>query len=140
MNLYQEIAAGNLTVNYDMLKDDPMNRYPKARVIKGVALVGSAAAGDMGVEIVVGGVKQGRFMNSNTGLAVKNSEDLKVTDIFVPPNAQIQAIIFDAGGTNSAGITVMCGAPARTSYRRSSYRRTNRNTSNRRSTGNSGMY
>lgn len=125
--VYNEVTAvATAVLGYDLLTGHRMARDPNARVIKGVALVGSAAAGDAVVELVVDGKSLGKFENTATGTAVDIKRDLKAMDEFVRSNALVQLVVRDAPGTNDVRAMIEFGAPARRrsfkrSYRKRSY-------------------
>lgn len=132
-NLRQTIAGANLTLGTDMLSGHRDARATRARQIVGIALVGSAAAGDMAVDLYVDGQRKGNYINSSTGVVVDMDKDFIAMDTYVPANALIEAIITDAGGTNPAMLTLEFGPPTFTGRRSYGTRRSGSYT--RRSTG-----
>ena len=70
MNIRVEVAAATAVVGYDLIQNHVNNRVPSARVIDGIALVGSAAAGDTVIELMVNNKSEGMFSNTATGTAV----------------------------------------------------------------------
>lgn len=140
-NIRASVAQATAVVDYDCFKDEPQNRQPFARIITGVGVVGSAAAGDFIIELMVGGVSHGKFENVATGTAFVEGT-IKKTDIYVGANAQVQAIVRDAANTNPVVCYCEFGQPAKTSSRRwSSRRSTNRySTKSRSNRSAGGMY
>jgi len=149
-NISANIAQATAVAGYDLFKDEPEARQSFARVIKAVGVVGSAALGDIAPELIIGGVKQGKFTNTTAGVSSTNggacliNRDLKEVDIFVPANAQVQMIMNVAAATNAVRAEVHFGTPRRASgggtrrYGRRTSGGTRRGPSTRRSTG--GMY
>lgn len=99
-NISKETAAASATVGTDLISTERLNKTGFNRKINGIGLVGSAAVGDTEVQLFVGGVDQGKYRNTSTGLAVKADTDLKKLNLFVPANAQIEAKVTDAPATN----------------------------------------
>jgi len=126
-----QIAAATAVVGYDLMTGIPEQRTPYARIIDGFALVGSAAAGDTVVDLIINGTKKGSYANTSTGVAIDQNKDLMGMDLFVPANSLIQVVVTDAASTNAVVCQIEMHAPKKTfkksytGYRRSSagYRR-----------------
>lgn len=128
-NIRVSVAAATAVVNYDLVQNEINALLPESRVIKGFGLVGSAAAGDTIVELMVGNKSIGKYENSSTGTVFDVQKDIKVLDEFVPANTRVQAIVRDAAATNPVVCLIEFGRPARASGTRR--RRSYRGTSNR---------
>jgi len=86
-------------VNHDLLADEPdFNKKNFARVLTGIGLCGSAAAFDCEAELVVGGVKMGKFRNLATGAPTK--DHILRTAIPIPPNSLVQMLVVIDSTTN----------------------------------------
>lgn len=92
------IAAASAPVGTNLLADSIYGQSRVARQIRGVALKGSAAAGDTIVAILVDTMEIGRIFNSGTGFP--NRDDIKPLVANVPAGAQLFANIVDAPATN----------------------------------------
>ena len=62
------IAAATAVVGYDLLKDNMLQAVGYPRVITGVGLTGSAAAGDSAVDLYVDTVLVGQFLGGGVAL------------------------------------------------------------------------
>jgi hypothetical protein len=87
-------------VNTDLMADHREERREFPRVLKAVALTGSAAAGDAEVEIYIGDAYVGRITNQRTGSEILDLADWQPIGRRVLPNQKIMARISDAGATN----------------------------------------
>lgn len=92
------IAAATAVVGYDLLTDNRQQVLPYPRVILGLKLTGSAAAGDTKVELWVGERRIGEYFNTNTGYG--NADDIQPVNTPVPPGTPIHLIVVDAPNTN----------------------------------------
>lgn len=93
------VAAATAVLEYDLLTNrEEYRQAPYPRLLKGVALKGSAAAGDTAVAIKRGTTEVGRVYNSGTGFP--NRDDLKAVNVPVPPNAPLKLEVVDAPATN----------------------------------------
>lgn len=100
-----EAAAADFAVGADMLADHRYKRTGFDRWITGMALVGSAAAGDMKVEIYVGSSSVAELYNDKTGLGV-NKDSVLTYRIAVRAGQVISAVVRDASGTNPGRLLV----------------------------------
>lgn len=98
-NYAVSIAAASATVGTDLYDGQVWARAPQDRVVSGLALKGSAAAGDTEVEVYIDEVRIGDFFNTNTGFP-NNDDLLPLEGLFVPGGAQLRAIVRDAPATN----------------------------------------
>lgn len=101
-NVEFSVAAATAVLEYNLMTSNPSvdraRRTPYRRVLRGLALKGSAAAGDTAVDLFVDGVFSGRFYNTGTGFP--NMDDVKPTSIIVPPSAEVSLIVVDAPVTS----------------------------------------
>lgn len=134
MEILKEVAVATAVVNYDLVQNDLNAMRPYARTLVGMVLMGSAAAGDTEVEIMVGGTSKARVRNTGTGVAYAIDHDLQKCDIFVPANALVQAYVRDAPATNPVLIGLDFGRPASTRSARRPYAGRRRTTGVRRAT------
>jgi len=94
-----ETAAAS-AVSTDLMANHRQATRGFPRGLQAVALTGSAAAGDAGVEIYIGDTYAGRVTNQRTGSEVLDVVDWMPIGKVVPPGELIQARIVDAGATN----------------------------------------
>lgn len=93
------IAAATATLDYDLLKDKRTRMGPTNRILKSVALKGSAAAGDAAADVYIDTSFIGRFFNNATGFP--NNDDLiSVGSLGWPAAAVLSAVVVDAPATN----------------------------------------
>lgn len=97
-------AASILVVGYDMLKDSELRSAPAGRRLQGLALTGSAAAGDFAVEVKAGTELLARVYNSDTGFP--NRDDIQPVGKVIPANVEVTAKVVDAAGTNPGTLIV----------------------------------
>lgn len=98
-NYTVSVAAATAVLGYDLATGTVWARRPQNRALNGIALRGSAAAGDTRIEVYIDEVRIGEFYNNNTGFA--NVEDLLPLEaLFIPGSAQLQALVRDAPATN----------------------------------------
>jgi len=128
-----QIAAATAAVGYDLLTGVADARVPYARIMDGIALVGSAAAGDTVVDIFINGTRKGTYSNTATGVAVDKERDLMPLDLFVGANALIEAKVTDAAATNPVVLQLEFHTPTKKAFRpyarRSTYTRSSRTSS-----------
>ncbi|RLF38794.1 MAG: hypothetical protein DRN12_07860, partial [Thermoplasmata archaeon] len=84
-----------------------LQRKPYPRLIRRVALTGSAAAGDCAIRLKLDGKDiSGIIRNSRTGLIPLQNQDFRILNKVVPPNVAIQAIIETASSTNPMALHI----------------------------------
>jgi hypothetical protein len=96
------VAAATAIVDYNLMDANPSTvrakRSPYARIIRGLALKGSAAAGDTVTDLYIDAIFSGRFYNSGTGFP--NLDDLKPVGQRVPAGSEITLPVVKAAATN----------------------------------------
>lgn len=92
------IAAAVAVLGYNMLSNSPHRQSSKGRTLTAVAVRGSAAAGDSAVSVLVNQTEVARLFNTTTGFP--NRDDLVAVGEWIPPNAEVSAIVVDAPATN----------------------------------------
>lgn len=98
-NYTVSIAAAKAVVGADLFDGEVFARAPQDRVVTGLALRGSAAAGDSEVDFYIDEVRVADMFNNNTGFP--NNDDLiPMENLGVPAGAQLRAIVVDAAATN----------------------------------------
>lgn len=95
-----EASAGS-AVGTDLLQDHREQVRNRPRLLRAVALTGSAAAGDAEVEIYVGNVRLGAVPNNRTGTVVLDLSDWRTFNTRIPAGEKLHAFISDAGATNA---------------------------------------
>lgn len=100
LNTYE--AAATLTVGTDAFRNERLNVYHKARVLRSVAVVGSAAINDCAVNVYIGDYFVGTFRNTRAGVVapVHPDDDIPVGNLLIPAGSKMAAIILVAPGTN----------------------------------------
>lgn len=99
------VAAATAVIDYDILQgNEDLRRRSYPRTIMGIAVCGSAAAGDTEFELKVNGQKYGRFRNITTGWPTNDHR--KFMRVYVPANALVEAEITDAATTNAINVEV----------------------------------
>ena len=92
-------AAATAVVGYDLLLNSQVSNSSQNRVLRGVALTGSAAIGDAAIDVYIDSVRVATVYNSK--LLAPNMDDvLPVDDLIVPAGAIIHAYVIDAPATN----------------------------------------
>jgi len=98
-NYTVSVAAAVAVVGADLFVGEVWARAPFNRVLTGLGLRGSAAAGDTEVEYFIDEVRVTQQFNNNTGFP--NIDDLIPVDALgVPAGAQLRAVVRDAAATN----------------------------------------
>jgi len=100
------VAAAVAVVGYDLLTNRPdIANSARPRVLRGIALVGSAAAGDTVVDIKVGNRTVSTLYNTATGFPTADAS-LFATSFAVPGGSPLSAIVTDAPATNALNLLV----------------------------------
>ncbi|GAI11650.1 unnamed protein product [marine sediment metagenome] len=93
------IPFATAVVGYDLFSQEKWNIASQPRVLNGIAVTGSAAAGDCEVELYVGMRLVTNIFNTALGFATRDHVQPLVGN-FVPPGTKISCIVKTAPGTN----------------------------------------
>jgi len=100
------VAAAVAVVSYDLLTNRPdISSSQRARVIRGLSLTGSAAAGDARVQVKVGATTVATLYNTATGFPTQDASTFE-TQYHVPAGAAISVIVDDAPATNPLNLLI----------------------------------
>lgn len=104
-----ESSAGDYAAGADWFDGKQVAVSRVGRAIRFFGLTGSAAEGDMSIELSVGNVRIGEFFNSSTGLIPSANADLIPVgrSVLVPAGTRIHCVTQTASGTNPAGVTIV---------------------------------
>lgn len=98
-NYTVSVPAATAVVDADLFTGEVWSRAPQNRVVTGMGLRGSAAAGDSEIELFIDEVRVGNFFNNDLGFP-DNDDLLPLENLAVPAGAQLRAIVRDAPATN----------------------------------------
>lgn len=99
------IAAAAALVGYDCFTNEKWNVAGAQRLLRGIAMTGSTAAGDCEADLFVGSRLITHLFNSATGFPQR--EHLKpLGQIFVPTGSKISMIITNAAVSNPINFDV----------------------------------
>lgn len=95
-------AAANLTLGTDALRNERLNVTSQPRVLRGVAVVGSAVINDSEISLYIESFFVGRFRNTTAGVvSVDAAKDvIAVGPHAIPAGSKITADVTVAPGTN----------------------------------------
>jgi len=100
------VLAATGVVGYDLLTNRPdVQGSQQNRVLRGIALTGSAAAGDTVVEFKVGNRTVATLYNTATGFPTADAS-LFPTSFAVPAGSPLSIIVTDAPATNPLNVLV----------------------------------
>jgi len=100
------VPAATAVLGYDLLTNRPdVTSAGRARVIRGLAVVGSAAAGDARVQVKVGAAVVATLYNTATGFPTADAA-LFPTSYAVPAGSSISIIVDDAPATNPLNVLI----------------------------------
>lgn len=100
------VAAAVAVVGYDLLTNRPDIQNSGAnRVLRAVALTGSAAAGDSVVDFKVGNRVVATLYNTATGFPTADASKFP-TSYMVPAGSPLSVIVTDAPATNPLNLLV----------------------------------
>jgi len=102
--IQQSVAAATAAVGYDLLSGNMLQQVGYPRVITGVGLCGSAAAGDTAIELYVDTVLVGQFYNTTTGFPT--NDHIVPIEFEIPANSRIVCKVIDAASTNPINILI----------------------------------
>lgn len=93
------VAAATAVVGYDLIAGNMLQQSATPRTLEGVALTGSAAAGDTKVSFFIDTVKIAEMWNVTTGVPTIDHV-MPIDSLYIPPNALLHAYVDDAPATN----------------------------------------
>ena len=99
------VAAATAVVGYDLFRDQTWRVSSRARRLKGLAVAGSAAAGDTAIDLYVDRYHVGKFYNLATGWPTMDHM-VPLKGNAVPPGATVAAIVADAASTNPINVII----------------------------------
>jgi len=100
------VAAATAVLGYNLLANRPdVASSGRARVIRGIAVTGSAVVGDSRVQVKVGNNVVATLYNTALGFATQDASTFK-TQYAVPPSSPISIIVDDAPATNPLNILI----------------------------------
>jgi len=100
------VPAATAVVGYDLLTNRPdISSGGLPRVIRAVALTGSAAAGDSAIDIKVGNRTVVTIFNTATGFPTNDAAKFD-TLYNVPSGQAVSAIVIDAPATNPLNLLI----------------------------------
>lgn len=95
-NIDDSVAAASATAGTNVWSGKSYASKPNMRHLKGLGTVGGNAINEAKAELFVGGVSQGTFLNSKSGVAAIQNEDMRTLDIGVLPNELLELKIVSA--------------------------------------------
>lgn len=98
------VAAATAVLGYDLTTGTLWAVQGNRRVITGIAVTGSGAAGDAKIDLYVDQVKIGEFFNTTTGFPTR--DHFYVLNSFVPAGSKISMIVTDAAATNPLNVVM----------------------------------
>ena len=97
------VAAADATLGTDLFKDQTWRVAARPRKLSGLALAGSAAAGDFAGDLYIDQYYVGRFYNLATGWPTRDHL-VPLKGNAVPPGSTIAFVVADAPATNPINI------------------------------------
>lgn len=92
-NIDDSVAAASATVGTNVFSGKAYASKPNLRNFKQLGIVGGNAINEAKLELLVGGVSQGFFLNTASGVAAVPNEMMKDVDVGVLPNELIELIV-----------------------------------------------
>lgn len=100
------VAAATAVVGYDLLTNRPdIANSGVRRVLRALALTGSAAAGDAAVDVKVANRTVATLYNTATGFPTNDASKFD-TAYNVPPATPVSVIVIDAPATNPLNLLI----------------------------------
>lgn len=90
------VAAASATVGTNVVSGKNYATAPSLRALTGLGIVGGNAINEAKLELKVGGVSQGTYLNTKSGVAAVQKDDVRPLAIGVLPNEQIELIVLVA--------------------------------------------
>jgi len=92
------VAAATAVLGADLMNGSVFKQSTNRRYLRGVALAGSAAAGDTKIELLKGSVRIAEVFNVTTGFPTR--DHLFPVGEWIDANDEITATVTDAAATN----------------------------------------
>ena len=92
------VAAAVALVGADLVVGERWKEQPNDRVLTGIGMMGSAAAGDTVVDLMVDETRVAQL--TNQGIGFPNNDDMVEVSVIIPANAELSAVVTDAAATN----------------------------------------
>lgn len=100
------VPAATAVLGYDLLTNRPdVQNSAGRRVLRAIALTGSAAAGDTVVDFKVGNRTVSTLYNTATGFPTNDASKFP-TSYNVPPGSPVSVIVTDAPVTNALNLLI----------------------------------
>jgi len=96
------IAAATAVLGYDLMNGDTGKVQGNNRILRSIAVAGSAAAGDTKLDLFVDNFKVGSFYNLATGFPTLDHR-FKLNNV-VPRGSNLTLVVTDAPATNPINI------------------------------------
>jgi len=90
MNIDDSVAAATATVGTDVVSGKNYAQKPNLRHLRKIGLVGGNAVNEAKVDLYIGGVYSGSFLNSVAAVATVLNDHMKEVNIGVLPNERIE--------------------------------------------------
>lgn len=101
------VAAADAVVEADLLEGEAEFATGKLnRLITGISLTGSAAAGDSKVNILSGGTIKAKLYNTATGFCT-GATSIIPCSIYIPAGSTVQAVVTNAATTNPLNLVII---------------------------------
>lgn len=106
VNLEVSVAAATAVAGYDLMRDQQQRVSAQHRSINGIAVAGSAAAGDCSFDLYIGQRLIARFYVKATGWPTRDHM-VPLAALYVPPAETISMIMVTAPTTNPINVIVI---------------------------------
>ena len=84
------VAAASATAGTNLISGKNYAQKPYLRVLQGIGVVGGNAINEAKVELFVGGVSLGTFLNTKSGVSAVQKDDVRPLDIGCLPNELVE--------------------------------------------------
>lgn len=101
------VAAATAVLGYDLFANQTWRVSGRDRRLRGMAVTGSAAAGDSAVDLFIDQYHVGRFYNTATGFPDMSRDLQPLRGNLVPRGSTVAAIVADAPATNPLNVTLL---------------------------------
>lgn len=98
------VAAATAVVGYDLMINTTGKVQGNRRILKSIAICGSAAGGDTKIDLFVDNFKVGSFYNITTGFPTLDHRF--GLNNFVPAGSAISLLVTDAPATNPINVQI----------------------------------